>query len=98
MSNHAPFIPPMMSDAIIDLYHADKVNVDFSAVKAAGIAAVILKATQGTGFVDPTFAPRIADARDAGMLVGAYHFMDGSSPIEQVAHFLSVVGSTSNVL
>ena len=38
MSNHAPFIPPMMSDAIIDLYHADKVNVDFSAVKAAGIA------------------------------------------------------------
>lgn len=98
MSNPAPFIPPVMSDLVIDLYHSDKLSVDFSAVKAAGIAAVILKATQGSGFVDPTFAPRIADARAAGMLVGAYHFMDGTSPVEQVAHFLSVVGSTNNVL
>ena len=98
MSNPAPFIPPVMSDVVIDLYHADKVSVDFSAVKAAGIAAVILKATQGTSFVDPTFAPRVADARDAGMLVGAYHFLDGTSPVDQVAHFLSVVGSTSDVL
>ena len=32
------------------------------------------------------------------MLVGAYHFMDGTSPVEQVAHFLSVVGNTEDVL
>ena len=98
MSNPAPFIPPVMSDIVIDLYHGDKLSVDFSVVKAAGIAAVILKATQGSGFVDPTFAPRLADARAAGMLVGAYHFMDGTSPIEQMAHFLSVVGNTNDVL
>ena len=40
MSNPAPFIPPVMSDVIIDLYHGDKINVDFAVVKAAGIAAV----------------------------------------------------------
>lgn len=98
MSNPAPFIPPVMSDVIIDLYHGDKINVDFAVVKAGGIAAVILKATQGNGFIDPTFAPRLADARTAEMLVGAYHFMDGTSPVEQVAHFLSVVGNTDDIL
>jgi len=98
MSNPAPLIPPVMSDVVIDLYHGDKLSVDFSVVKAAGIAAVILKATQGSGFVDPTFAPRVADARAAGMLVGAYHFMDGTSPVEQMSHFLSIVGNTDNVL
>lgn len=83
---------------VIDLYHGDKVSVDFSVVKTAGIAAVILKATLGSGFVNPTFAPRVADARAAGMLVRAYHFMDGTSPVERIAHFLSVVGNTENVL
>ena len=98
MSNPAPFIPPVMTDVIIDLYHGDNINVDFAVVKAGGIAAVILKATQGSGFIDPAFASRLADARTAEMLVGAYHFMDGTSPVEQVAHFLSVVGNTDDVL
>jgi lysozyme len=98
MSDPAPYIPPAMSDVIIDLYHGNKVSVDFSAIKSAGVAAVVLKATQGTGFVDPAFAPRLAQARAAGLLVGAYHFLDATSPVEQMAHFLSVVGTTDGVL
>jgi lysozyme len=98
MLDIAPYIPPVMSDVVIDLYHGNKVSVDFSVIKSAGIAAVILKATQGTGFVDPAFAPRIAQARAAGLLVGAYHFLDATSPIEQVGHFLSVVGTSDGVL
>jgi lysozyme len=58
---------------------------------------VILKATQGTGFVDPTFLPRAAEARAAGLEVGAYHFLDGSSPAEQAAHFLTVAVSEAMV-
>ena len=98
MLDVAPYIPPVMSDAVIDLYHGDKVSVDFSVVKSKGIAAVILKATQGIGFADPAFAPRLANARAAGLLVGAYHFMDAQSPVEQMAHFLSVVGATDGTL
>jgi len=98
MLDLAPYFPPVMSDVVIDLYHGDKVSVDFSAIKSAGVAAVVLKATQSTGFADPTFAPRLALARDAGLLVGAYHFLDATSPIEQIAHFLSVVGTTNGVL
>src|SRR5437879_13829039 len=98
MLDLAPYIPPVMSDVVIDLYHGNKVSVDFSVIKSAGVAAVILKATQGTGFVDPTFAPRPAQARAAGLLVGAYHCLDATSAIEPAAHFLSVVAATDRVL
>ncbi len=98
MPDLAPYFPPVMSDVVIDLYHGDKVSVDFSSVKSTGIDAVILKATQGTGFKDPAFAPRRANARAAGLLVGAYHFFDAKSPIEQMAHFLSVVGDNDDIL
>jgi lysozyme len=98
MLDAAPYIPPAVSDVVIDIYHGDKVSVDFSVVKSKGIAAVILKATQGISFVDPAFAPRLANARAAGLLVGAYHFMDATSPVEQMAHFLSVVAATDGIL
>ena len=42
-----------MSDVVLDISHHDNVNQDFVTVAKAGIVAVILKATQGTGFVDP---------------------------------------------
>ena len=97
MSNPAPYLPPVMSDVVFDISHYENVSQDFVTTAQAGIAAVILKATQGTGFVDPTFLPRVAEARAAGLLVGAYHFLDSSSPAEQVAHFLTVAVSEGMV-
>jgi lysozyme len=98
MTDPAPYLPPIMSDVVVDLFHGNKVSVDFSVVRSDGIAAVILKATQGTGFVDPTFVPRLADARAAGLLVGAYHYLDAKSPVDQIGHFLSIVGNTDGIL
>ena len=72
MPDLAPYLPPVMSDVVIDLYHGDKVNIDFSSVKSTGIDAVILKATQGVSFADPAFAPRVANARAAGLLVATF--------------------------
>ncbi len=92
-----PYLPPVMSDVVIDISHYENVSQDFVTTANAGIAAVILKATQGIGFVDPTFLPRAAEARAAGLEVGAYHFLDGSSPAEQVAHFLTVATSEGGV-
>jgi lysozyme len=85
----APYIPPVMSDAVIDLSHW-QTPVDFAKVKSAGIAAVILKATQGSNWIDVTFATRFSAATAAGLFVGAYHFLDNSAPELQVEHFLSV--------
>lgn len=85
----APYLPPTTSDVVIDLSHW-QAPVDFSRVKSAGIAAVILKATQGAHWIDLTFAERFAAANAAGLLIGAYHFLDNSAPERQVENFLSV--------
>ena len=87
----APYILPVMSDVVIDLSHW-QTPVDFAKAKEAGIAAVILKATQGSQWIDATFSSRVAAATAAGLLVGAYHFLDGSAPELQVEHFLLVAG------
>jgi lysozyme len=97
MSNPAPYLPPVVSDVVFDISHYENVSQDFVITAKAGMTAVILKATQGTGFIDPTFLPRAAEARAAGLLVGAYHFLDGSNPAEQAAHFLTVAVSEGMV-
>src|SRR5215472_12845265 len=96
-TNPTPYLPPVMSDVVFDISHYENVSQEFATTAKAGIVAVILKATQGTGFVDPTFPERVAEARSAGLLVGAYHFLDGSNPAEQAAHFLTVAVSEGMV-
>ena len=88
-----PYLPQTMSDIVVDLSHWEA-QVDFVQAKTAGIAAVILKATQGTGFLDPTFASRAVAAHAAGLLLGAYHFFDTSDPTAQAGYFLATVART----
>jgi len=69
---------------------------DWNAVAAAGIVGIIHKATEGTGYTDPTYLPRCAPAMRAGLMWGAYHFAHGGESIQgQVDRFLSVVGVDS---
>ena len=77
---------------ILDVHHADGA-VDAAAMKAGGITALIHKATQGKDWRDPAFVATVTRARDAGLLVGAYHFASGSSGgAQQADYFLSVAG------
>jgi GH25 family lysozyme M1 (1,4-beta-N-acetylmuramidase) len=80
------YISSTTSDVVIDLSHWQG-PVDFARAKSAGIAAVILKAAQGSDWIDATFAPRFATVLPRGFLVGAYHFLDDSEPALQVAKF-----------
>lgn len=80
------------SDVVVDLSHW-QANPDFKGLAANGVSAVILKATQGSDYVDPTFVSRYAAAISTGLLVGAYHFCDATSTINQVHHFLTIAGS-----
>lgn len=77
-------------NAVIDLSHHNTVS-DFATVKADGIIGIIHKATQGTGYTDPTYATRKPDALAAGLMWGAYHFGDGTDGTAQAKHFLAVV-------
>lgn len=86
-----------LTPVVVDLSHHNEIE-DWGKVYASGIRGVIHKATQGSGFTDPNYAERKAEAKAAGLLWGAYHFADSSDVSAQVSHFLSVVGDYSDTL
>lgn len=76
----------------IDASH-HKGPIDWEAVAGDGIAFAYLKATEGTGFVDPRFAGHRREALAAGLRVGGYHYFQLCSPgAAQAEHFASVLG------
>src|SRR5271154_1174616 len=78
-------------NAVIDLSHFNT-RVDFSSARADGILGVILKGTQGTDYIDPTYAGRQVLARHAGLLTGAYHFGTGTAGgADQANYFLQSI-------
>jgi lysozyme len=86
-----------MLNAVVDLSHHNTVN-DFAAIKADGIVGIIHKATEGTKFVDDTYAQRKLSAVGQGILWGAYHFGVGGDPIAQAEHFLKTVQPDASTL
>lgn len=62
----------------IDVSHHNG-PVDWAKVAADGISFVFLKASEGKTYVDPTFTGNAKTARAAGLLVGAYHFVNATS-------------------
>jgi lysozyme len=85
-----------MQPVIIDLSHYNGV-VDFNKVKADGIEAVILKATQGTSMTDSKLASNALAARAAGLLIGAYHYGVAGDPEAQAEYFLSAIAQIDTV-
>lgn len=73
-------------------------NVDFARVKADGIQAVIIKATEGMNYVDPMFHKHHRGAKNVNMKIGVYHFGTASDPIGQADDFLETVNPDANTL
>jgi lysozyme len=77
----------------VNHYHRPK---DWEQVWSSGISFVGLKASQGSGYVDPSFI----DARAAVLAPSSgarasllYHFADGNPDVDkQISHYLDVVG------
>jgi lysozyme len=80
----------MPIDVVIDLSHHNVIT-DWTAIRNAGIHAVLHKASQGTTFVDKTYHERRRQALDSGLLFGAYHFGEAGPALPQVSHFLDTV-------
>ena len=59
----------------VDLSHWNG-DVDFHKMKADGYDFAIIKATQGTWFVDDKLLRNVAWCQDAGMAHSLYHFLD----------------------
>lgn len=77
-------------NVVIDLSHFNTVT-SFADVKQSGIVGVIHKATQGTGWTDPTYDSRKQQALAAGLRWGAYHFGTNDDGVAQAQYFLSKV-------
>jgi GH25 family lysozyme M1 (1,4-beta-N-acetylmuramidase) len=82
---------------IVDLSHHNP-TPNWAALKAGGIVGVILKATEGTSYVDPTFAQRRIDAEAAGLIVSSYHFYHGNASAEMNHYLTTVVPRTGERL
>ncbi|KAF6212311.1 hypothetical protein GE061_012833 [Apolygus lucorum] len=85
--------PPEVATTATDISHWQE-NIVWSEVIEGGIEIVIHKATQGSDYVDKTYAPRKKAAKAAGLKYwGAYHFADGTNGRRQGRHFLKNAGN-----
>lgn len=57
-------------------------RIDFERVRDAGIRIVYIKATQGTGYVDPEFERNYREAIKADLAVGFYHYVTARNETE----------------
>lgn len=77
---------------IIDLSNNNP-DLDFKAVKKAGITGVYLKASEGISFTDDKYPRFRKEALAAGLRVGSYHFgHPAQNPVQQADHFAKIVG------
>jgi len=86
-----------MTRSVIDISHWED-PIDFKKVAAAGIVAIIAKATQGATGVDPAYAKFKKAAAPYKFLWGSYHFGTGNEVGSQVEHYLSIVKPTDREL
>lgn len=85
-----------MSDDVkcIDISHWQGFP-DFNKVKAAGVIAMIHKATEGTSYADPNRAKNCSNAIKAGIKCCCYHWIKpGNNARQQMEYFISVVDPT----
>lgn len=54
---------------------------------------VIVKATQGTWYTSPTFVKQYSDAKEAGKLLGIYHYAEGKNYKAEADYFLKTIGN-----
>ncbi|MBU6455050.1 MAG: hypothetical protein KGS72_24985 [Cyanobacteria bacterium REEB67] len=67
--------------------------IDWKKVAASGITFAYIKASEGQTIQDPFFASNRANARAAGMIIGAYHlFRPKTAGQGQIDNFVTVVG------
>ena len=60
-------------------------EIDWQAVRATGVRFVFIKATEGVGYTDSTFAGNWEGAGANGLLRGAYCFFHPNQDAEQQA-------------
>jgi GH25 family lysozyme M1 (1,4-beta-N-acetylmuramidase) len=80
---------------VIDISYSQSTNIDFVALRAAGVQGVIMKATgsnTGSQYVDSKYRWFLPRARAAGLKIGHYHFNGYGDPTSDANFFCSNIG------
>ena len=71
-------------------------TIDWTKVRGAGLRFAMIKATDGTAFVDPNYATNHAHAKAAGLRTTAYHFARPDTTVgdavAEADHLVAVAG------
>jgi GH25 family lysozyme M1 (1,4-beta-N-acetylmuramidase) len=84
----------------IDVSHYNG-NIDWQQVAAAGKTFAFIKATEGITYQDNQFLANVQGARDANILVGAYHFLNATTTDgarQEAANFARAIESAGGSL
>lgn len=87
-----------MQAKVIDIsswQHPTKEPINFEAVSKAGVAGVIIKATQGVSYLNPYFEADYQGALAAGLMVGAYHYASpkGTTAQDEAGAFIAAIAN-----
>ena len=67
-------------------------------ISFSGVPIAMVKATEGTSYINPDYVPAKLRAKEAGAFFCAYHFLQAGNGAGQADHAYSVVGSTPLML
>lgn len=56
----------------------------YQTIKASGVNGAVVKVSDGTNYIDPSASVNVANAKQAGMSVNAYHFARFTSKVEAI--------------
>lgn len=74
-------------------------SIDWEMIASKNLQFAFIKATEGSGFVDSFFEQNFHGARNAGLVVGAYHFFSFDSPGKtQADNFIRTVPKVDGTL
>jgi hypothetical protein len=72
----------------MSLFGVDVSSYQPSDFDVSGLSFAFVKATESSDYVNPKYHAQLATARDAGLVVGHYHFAHPGNVDAQVQHFL----------
>ncbi|MDE1904823.1 MAG: hypothetical protein KGH75_00040 [Rhodospirillales bacterium] len=78
--------------------HPNGAGIDYAAVKAAGVTGVMVKATDGTTYINPYYGQDTAGFAAVGVPTIGYHFAEFGDAATEARHFVSVAGSKARML
>lgn len=58
---------------------------------------IIIKATQGNSYLNPTFKIQYQQTKAAGKLLGIYHYIDGTGVDAEANYFVNAVKSVNGI-